>query len=80
MRLHGAASSIASGNPSRRRQIETTSAALSSVKENPEAWALARSTKSLIAAECASVGEIGLALLCWQGERRQGNLALAADP
>ena len=46
VRTRGAASSIASGSPSSRRQIAATASAFSSVSSKPAAALRARSTKS----------------------------------
>ena len=50
-RIFAAASSIASGSPSRRRQMSAMSAALSSFTVKPGFTAVARSTKSMQAPE-----------------------------
>src|SRR5262249_32137776 len=53
-RVRAAASSIASGRPSRRRQISTTAAAFSRVRAKPGRTARARSTNSVTAGEAVS--------------------------
>ena len=54
MRSRGAASSSASGSPSRRRQISTTAAAFSSVSANEGSADTARSTNSCTAGDAAT--------------------------
>ena len=53
-RVRAAASSMASGRPSRRRQIATTAAALPSVRAKPGRTARARSTNSATAGDAIS--------------------------
>ena len=50
-----AASSIASGRPSTRRQISATAAAVPSLSSKPGSWARARSTNSVTASSPANV-------------------------
>ena len=52
--VRAAASSMASGSPSRWRQISATALALSSVSSKPWSWRRARSTNSAPAAACAT--------------------------
>ena len=59
--MRAAASSIASGNPSRRRQISATIAAFEAVNSKSPETAVARSVKSRTAAEAEIASRIASA-------------------
>ena len=72
--MRAAASSIASGRPSSRRQISTTAAALLSVRAKPGRAARARSTNSATAGDAASsaIGTPALSLALSAGSDSGG--------
>jgi hypothetical protein len=74
-----AASSMASGNPSRRRQISATAGAVSPVRANSACAACARSTKSRTASARQRLVRRRRRVAVRQPEGRNGVLALAGE-
>ena len=74
-----AASSMARGNPSRRRQIAATLGAVRAESRNDASTARARSTKRRTAALLAQRRGVEWRLLGWQGQRLDRELLLALE-
>ena len=81
IRIRAAASSIASGRPSSRRQMVSTAAAFSSVSRNDGRTSCARCSNSLTASDPASSegGRRGIALGQRQRRNRPAELTLHAE-
>ena len=78
-RIRAAASSMASGSPSRRRTISATAAPFAGVSMKSGRTAIARSTNSRTASDSMSVAGSSVPAR-GQRQRRDGELLLARDP
>ena len=77
--IRAAASSMARGKPSRRRQMAATAAAFSAVNLKSGRLAEARSTKSATAGTWANASSSGKTIRCRQRQWQQQDLSLATD-